>query len=107
MAVKAGRVTGSFLCSQALGSARSLPCLILWGSQSANTAPAAAGYKRPLSLHNSCAGCDFLMALGGHFMFNGSLREGQTILSLLCMGLLSEGKGPRTGTAGLATAAVS
>lgn len=40
-------------------------------------------------------------------MFNGSLREGQTILSLLCMGLFGEGKGPRTGAVGLATAAVS
>lgn len=96
--MKGGRVIGSFLCLQATDSAIGLPCLTLRRSQSAETAPSSLlTTKRPLSPNNSCAVCDFCMALGVRFMFNGSLREEQTSLPLLCTGLFCEGKGPRTG----------
>ena len=50
------------------GRAISLPCLILWGSQSANIALGPLlPTKRPLSPDNSCAGYDFCMALGVSF----------------------------------------
>lgn len=107
VAMKSGRVIGSFLCLQDIDSAISLPCLILRGSQSANTALGPLlTTKIQLSPDNSCAGYDFCLALGAHFMCNGSLREAQNILPL-CMGLFGEGKGPRTGGVGLAIAAVS
>jgi len=47
------------------------------------------------------------MALGVHFTFSDCLRETQTILPLLCMGLFGAGKGPRKGGVGLVTAVVS
>lgn len=75
-----------------------LPCLTLRGSQSAETALSPLlTTKRPLSPNNSCAVCDFCTALGARFMFNGSLREEQTSLPLLCAGLFCESKGPRAG----------
>lgn len=86
-AVQGGRVIGSFLCLPATDSAIGLPCLTLRGSQSAETAPSPLlTTKRPLSPNNSCAVCDFCVALGVRFMFNGSLREEQTSLPLLCAG---------------------
>lgn len=108
VAMKRGRVIGSVLCLQAKDSAISLPCLILWGSQSANTAlDPLLTTKKLLSPDKTCAGYDLCTALGVHFMFSGSLREAQNTLPLLCMCLFGDGKGPRTEGVGLATAAIS
>lgn len=66
----------------------------MWGSQSANTVlNKLLTIKRPLSPDKSCAGSDFCVVLGVHSVFNGSPREAQTILLLLCIDLLGEGKG--------------
>lgn len=108
VAVKRGRVIGSFLCLLAIYSAISLLCFILWGSQSANTALGTLlTTKRPLSPDKSFAGSDFCMVLRVHFMFHGLLRQAQTILLLLCLGLLGGRKGPRTRGVGSVTAAIS
>lgn len=90
---KGGRVRGSPSVRR-LGTARGSPCPAARGSHQHK---ALLTTKTPLSPNRACAVCDFRVALGARFMFNGSLREEQTSLPLLCAGLFGEGSGPRAG----------